>query len=435
MNSIWTETAKRPEFETLNGDCKTEVLIVGGGIVGILCAYMMQKAGVPYILVEADKICGGITKNTTAKITLQHGLIYDKIIRKYGIERAELYLKANSDAIDKYCELCKDIDCDFSEQDAYVYSMDKRTKIEDEVRAYQTLGVNAEFYESIPLPFSVDGAVKIKNQAQFNPLKFLFEIAKNLNIKENTKVIEFTPDAVITNRGKIRAKSIIIATHFPIINKHGNYFLKMYQHRSYVLALKNAQKLDGMYVDESDKGLSFRNHNNYLILGGGGHRTGKKGGNWHELEEFAKEHYSHSKIEYRWATQDCKTLDGIAYIGRYSKSTPNLYVATGFNKWGMTTAMVAANILTDAVQGTENIYAKAFSTDRTILHPQLAINAAESIINLITPTVPRCPHLGCALKYNKAEHSWDCPCHGSRFSEDGTLIDNPATDDKKPPKL
>ena len=125
------------------------------------------------------------------------------------------------------------------------------------------------------------------------------------------------------------------------------------------------------------------------------------------------------------------TLDGVPYIGKYSKSTENLYVTTGFNKWGMTNALVSAGILRDMVLGMQNPYADVFSPSRSIFHPQLAINAAESIINLLTPTAPRCPHLGCALKYNKAEHSWDCPCHGSRFTEDGKLIDNPATDDKK----
>ena len=208
-------------------------------------------------------------------------------------------------------------------------------------------------------------------------------------------------------------------------------FLKMYQHRSYVIALENAQNVEGMYVDDNIKGLSFRNYGDLLLLGGGSHRTGKSGGNWAELEAFARKYYPNSKIKYKWATQDCMTLDGLPYIGNYSKNTPNLFVATGYNKWGFTSAMVAAEILCDLVQEKHNEYASVFSPSRSILHPQLAINAAESIINLLTPTAPRCPHLGCALKYNKAEHSWDCPCHGSRFTEAGQLIDNPATDDKK----
>ena len=187
-----------------------------------------------------------------------------------------------------------------------------------------------------------------------------------------------------------------------------------------------------MYVDEANGGLSFRNYKNFLLLGGGGHRTGKRGGGWSELEAFAKKHYKDARIVAKWATQDCMTLDGIPYIGQYSRSTPDLYVATGFNKWGMSSSMVAATLLTDLITGKGSKYEGLFSPSRSILHRQLLFNAFESLVGLLTPTVPRCPHLGCALKYNAAEHSWDCPCHGSRFSESGELLNNPATDDRKP---
>jgi glycine/D-amino acid oxidase-like deaminating enzyme len=223
----------------------------------------------------------------------------------------------------------------------------------------------------------------------------------------------------------------VVATHFPFLNKHGFYFLKMYQHRSYVIAVKNAKNVGGMYVDEQSDGLSFRNYGDLLLLGGGGHRTGKSGGGFIELEYIARKNYKGCSPVYKWATQDCMTLDGIPYIGRYSKSTPDVFVATGFNKWGMTNSMVAADILCDLVQEKTSPYADVFSPSRTSLRPQLAINAFESTVGLLTPTAPRCPHLGCALKYNRAEHTWDCPCHGSRFTEQGELIDNPATDDKR----
>ena len=186
-----------------------------------------------------------------------------------------------------------------------------------------------------------------------------------------------------------------------------------------------------MYLDEAENGLSFRHQGDSLILGGGGHRTGKQGGNWAELETFARQHYPQARITHRWATQDCMTLDGIPYIGPYSSRTENLYVATGFNKWGMTGSMAAAQILTDLIQGKENPYAPVFSPSRSILRPQLAVNALESTKNLLTFSAKRCPHLGCALKWNPQERSWDCPCHGSRFTEDGRLIDNPATGDLK----
>ena len=430
MNSIWTEKVIKPHFEPFACDFETDVLIVGGGLTGILCAYMLNKSGIDYTLIEAKEICSGITKNTTAKITVQHGLVYDKIIKKYGIKAAQKYYKVNNNALTHYLELCQEFDFDFETKDSFVYSLSNKEKIEKEIIAYKTIGVNADFLEKTPLPFKVSGAVRLKNQGQIHPLQFLYKISQNLKIKENTKLINLTPEYAETNSGKIHFKKAIIATHFPILNKHGYYFLKMYQHRSYVIALENAQNVDGMYVDEDLKGLSFRNYGDLLLLGGGSHRTGKKGGAWAELEQFAKNHYPNSKIVSKWATQDCMTLDGLPYIGNYSKNTPNLFVATGYNKWGFTTAMAAAEILCDLVQEKQNEFADIFSPSRTILHPQLAINGVEAFLNIITPTTPRCPHLGCALKYNKYEHTWDCPCHGSRFTKDGELIDGPATDDK-----
>lgn len=431
VNSIWEESAKRVCFAPLKESKSTDVLIIGGGITGILCAYMLKSVGVDCILLEADRICGGITKDTTAKITLGHGLVYDKMIKRFGEERARLYLEAQIKAGEKYADMCREIACDYERKDSYVYAMNDRKKIEREVDAINRLGVKAAFSDAPSLPFQVAGAVRVKDQAQFHPLKFAFAIAQDLPIYENTKVLELMPSKAITQYGTVTSKKTVVATHFPILNKHGSYFLKMYQHRSYVLALDGAPEVNGMYVDESDKGLSLRNHHNLLLLGGGAHRTGKQGGCWQELERFAETHYKGAEIVGRWATQDCMTLDDIPYIGSYSKHTSGLYVATGFNKWGMTSAMVSAMILSDLIREKSNPYAEVFSPSRSILRPKLAVNAFSSIMGLLTPTVPRCPHLGCALKYNPVEHTWDCPCHGSRFTASGKLINGPATDDKK----
>ena len=428
--SLWMATASAPRFDKLDGDIKTDVLIIGGGMAGVLCAYMLKEAGVDCILCESDRIFSGVTGNTTAKITYQHGLIYDSLIRRFGIETAALYLQAGRNAVDKYERLSKKILCDFEPCDSYVYSLSNRDKIEREVRALERLGAPAEFVESIELPFKTMGAVCVKKQGQFHPLKFGYGIAAKLPIYENTRITELVPGGAMTDSGKITAEKIIVATHFPFINKHGAYFLKLYQHRSYVLALEGAEDVFGMYKDEDEKGLSFRNYGKYLLLGGGSHRTGKRGGGWSELVSVSNKLYPGAKPVYRWATQDCMTLDGIPYIGRYSKRTTDLYVVTGFNKWGMTSSMVGATVLSDLVQGKQSKYEGVFSPSRSIIHPQIALNALESMIGLVTPIAPRCPHLGCALKYNRAEHSWDCPCHGSRFDEHGKLLDGPATDDK-----
>ena len=430
MDSIWRQTAELPQFTPLDRDLHTDVLIVVGGMVGVLCAYQLAQAGVDYVLVEADRIGGGITKNTTAKITSQHGLIYDKLIREFGTETARLYLQANQDALGRFRELCRNGNCGFEEKDAFVYSRNDRRKIERETAALERLGFPASFETELPLPFPIAGAVWFPRQAQFHPLKFLGAVAQNLRIFEHTKVLELMPGRARTTGGTVFAKKIIIVTHFPILNKHGGYFLKLYQQRSYVLALEGAPGVNGMYVDEQEGGLSFRNYQGHLLLGGGSHRTGKPG-DWEKLKTFVRQNYPQARIAAKWATQDCMSLDGVPYIGQYAKSTPNLYVATGFNKWGMTSSMVAAVLLADLVLGRESPYVRVFWPSRRILRSQLAVNGWEAVANLLTPTVPRCPHMGCALKYNAAEHSWDCPCHGSRFGEDGVLLDNPATDDKK----
>ena len=431
MKSLWENTAKRPDFKVLDGDKKTDVLIIGGGMAGVLCAFEMKNRGVDYILLEAEKIGMGITRNTTAKITSQHGLIYDKIITKFGVEKARKYLETGEWAVKRYKELCTQIDCDFEEKTSFVYSLKDKSAIEKEIRALEKLGFNAVFKEQTPLPFKIAGAVGFEHQAQFNPLKFLYSISKGLNIYENTRVKELAGNTAYTDRGKIIAEKIIVATHFPFINKHGSYFIKMYQHRSYVLGLKNAESLDGMYVDENLKGLSFRNYGDLLLLGGGSHRTGKQGGSYNELRREALKYYPKSEEEYHFATQDCMTLDGIPYIGQYSKSTQNLYTATGFNKWGMTSSMVAATLLADLITDKENHYSEVFSPSRNIFTPSLLVNGFEAVSGMIMPTTRRCPHLGCGLKWNKQERSFDCPCHGSRFSEEGKLIDNPATGDLK----
>lgn len=432
MDSVWKTDIQLSQYEPLRQDIKTDVLIIGGGITGILCADRLREAGVSHVLAEARSLCGGITGNTTAKITVQHGLIFSKLLREFGTERTQMYLRANRDALERYRTMSRTIDCDFEEQLSAVYTLDDPVKIENELQALQKISAPAEYASSLPLPFPIRGAVSFAGQAQFHPLKFLSAIAQELSVCENTRILELTPNGAVTKHGTIKADKIIVATHFPFLNKHGSYFLKLYQSRSYVLALNHAPNIQGMYVDESDAGLSFRSYGDHLLVGGGGHRTGKKGGGWKEPEQFAQRYYPQSSLSSRWAAQDCMTLDGIPYAGQYSKRTPNLYVATGFNKWGMTSAMVAASLLTDLVLGKQNPYTELFSPSRTILRPQLMVNAAESALHLLKPTIPRCPHMGCALTYNSQEHSWDCPCHGSRFTEDGRLLDNPATGDMKP---
>ena len=431
MDSIWTDNIRLPHFSQLEGSYKTDVLIIGGGMAGILCAFFLQKKGIDYMLVEGSRICGGVTGNTTAKITCQHGLIYDKLIKKAGPEKAKLYLEANKNSIKKYSELCEHIHCDFEIKPAYVYSLHDRKKLEREAQALDKLGFHAEITDTDELPFPTAGAICFQHQAQFHPLKFISQIARGLNIYEHSFVRELSENTAVTDKGRIAFQKIIFATHFPIDNKHGMYFLKMYQHRSYVIALEHAAQVNGLYLDEARGGMSFRSYKDLLLLGGGSHRTGKKGGNWGELRDFAATYYPSAVEQYHWAAQDCMTLDGIPYIGQYSRSMPECFVAAGFNKWGMTSSMTAAMVLADLVMGKANPYAEVFSPSRNMLKPQLVFNGWEAGVNLLSPAKKRCPHLGCALKWNGAEHSWDCPCHGSRFDDGGRLLDNPANGNLK----
>lgn len=426
MDSLWADTAL-PAFPPLEHDAEADVLIIGGGLAGILCAYTLTQAGMDCLLIEADTICGGISRNTTAKITSQHGLIYGKLERQFGPDTARLYWKANEAALRRYRQLARAFPCDFEEKPAYVYSLDQPETLKAELAALERLGIPAAFADHVPLPFPTAGAIRFEGQAQFHPLKLAAGVARDLHIHEHTAARAFEKNTVVTDHGRVRAENIIVATHFPLLNKHGGYFLKLYQHRSYVLALEGAMDVRGMYLDAAENGISLRNYGPWLLLGGGGHRTGKAGGGWEELENFARRYFPDSREKCRWAAQDCMTLDGVPYIGQYGRHTPGLYVATGFNKWGMTSSMTAAMVLSDLVRGKQNPYAAVFSPTRTVLRPQLLANLTEATASLLTVSKPRCPHMGCALKWNPRERTWDCPCHGSRFTETGELLDNPAT--------
>ena len=435
MYTIWEKEGKMPRFSSLEGDKKTDVLVIGGGLAGLLCAFQLQRAGVDCILIEQNRLMGGVSGRTTAKLTSQHGLRYKKLLDRFGPEKAHLYWQANEDALGAFRSLSKEGEFDFQIQSSFLYAIDRKEKLEEEMDAYERLKIPARWKEALPLPFPVTGALEFAQQAQFHPLKLGAFLAKDLHIYEDTKALAFVGNRVETPKGMIQAEKIIVATHFPLLNKHGAYFLKLYQQRSYVLALETGAHIEGMYLDCADNGLSVRSAGPWLLLGGGGHRTGKEGLGWRLPEKVAKTYYEDAPIVTRWATQDCMTLDGMPYIGRYSAATPNLFVATGFGKWGMSTSMVAARILTELVRGKEDPYGGLFSPQRSIMHPQLLCNGLETTADLLRPTRPRCPHLGCALHWNKAEHSWDCPCHGSRFDGDGRLLNNPATDDlKKPPQ-
>lgn len=429
MEYLWTKGLEPPVYPQLVGDQKTDVLVIGGGMAGVLCALRLHRAGVDSMLVEAKQIGLGITKGTTAVVSAQHSTLYQDLIRQLGLEGAKTYLDANLQAVAQFRRLAEDISCDFEDTPSILYSRTDRNKMEQEAAAVQSLGFGAEFLTETPLPHRIAGAVAFPGMAQFHPLKFLYGAAKGLRIFENTFVQRLENTTAYTTDGCIRAKKVIVATHFPFINRHGLYFLKLYQKRSFVIAIEHPEPLGCTLEAQAESGVYLRSYGNLLLIGGGDRRTGKKGEDFDVPRAFVRRFYSDAKEVFAWANQDCISLDGVPYIGTYSRSCPNVFVASGFNAWGMTGSMVAAEILTELVLERKNPYPFVFDPSRSMISPQYFTNLGESMIHFVTPTKKRCPHMGCALQWNPVEQSWDCPCHGSRFDQNGHLIDNPAKKD------
>ena len=404
MNSLWlTENKNDSKFESLSKNINTDVCIIGAGIFGMTCGYYLSKAGLNVTILEKDEIGHKTTGHTTAKITSQHGLFYTYLVETYGEGFAKDYFFANQEAIENIKNIIDDenIICDFERQSNFVYTTNPNEipQIKKEVNVLNALGFPANFVTKTGLPFDVAGAVQFKNQAQFNPIKYLNGLTKcisknNGEIFTNTTVTDvkkigdnfyiFTPNNVVTS------KYVILASHYPFVNFPGIYFFKMYQASSYVIGVDAKKTLNnGMYITASDPTFSFRTANyngkKILLLGGCGHKTGTPApyeDTYGTLENYAKQLYPNCEILFRWDTRDCITLDKIPYIGRFSNVMDNIYVGTGFNKWGMTSSNVAANIVCDMILGKENKYAYVF--DSTRVHP---IKNRTEVKNMITESV------------------------------------------------
>ena len=475
--SIWQQSTVIPARPELPGNLSTDIAVVGGGLAGILTAHFLEQSGRQCVVLEANRIGSGQTGHTTAKVTSQHGLIYQKLMKCAGKKKAKQYADINQQAIERYKILIEkyQIDCDWEECPACLYTKKNGRALRDEYYAAKELGLPVELKKDTELPFAVEEALYCYGQACFHPLKFLKVIAENLQIYEKTKVLQVKPHLLTTSRGTVEAEKIVFACHYPFINRPGYYFLRMYQERSYVLALNNAQTIHGMYLGIDPDGLSFRPAGEMLLLGGGKHRTGENamGGQYEYLLNQAEKYWPQKcwrKDEnvIPWSAQDCMTLDGIPYIGQFGRKTEDWFVATGFGKWGMTSSMAAAVLLTDAIFGRENSCAEVFSPQR--LHVAASartflVDGIYSAANLLKQKVVppkeklkqikpghggvveykgekpgvykaedgqvfavsvKCPHMGCQLAWNPDEKSWDCPCHGSRFDYRGRLLDGPA---------
>lgn len=487
--SYWLKTTNKDNFPELDKDSKFDVLIIGGGIAGLTTAYLLKDSNLNIGLIDSGVIGYGTTGFTSAKITVQHGLKYHYLIDSFGKNKAMQYLEANRNGADLIKDIINknNINCDYKTQSSYVYTTNEQEihLLEDEFNAYSKLGINGEYTTKTELPFTIEAAIKIPNQSQFHPIKYLYsllEIVKksNCSIFENTTAIDIdgmsSPYEITTNKGKIVSKYVVVASHFPFLKGHGLYFMRMHQEKSYVIALDgNNKPFNGMYINVSEPTYSMRYHfsknNNFLLLGGGNHKTGKIENeikSYNDLYDFAKEHFNDPKILSKWSTQDCMPIDKVPYIGQMSKNSKNLFVATGFGKWGMTGGSAAAAILKDLILEKKNQNSEIFCPQRFTPKEsakEFLSNSATSVQGLLNNVInislrdvehiknnegkiveyegkrigifrdaynkffgitPICTHLGCQLKFNTAEKTWDCQCHGSRFDIEGKVIEGPA---------
>lgn len=487
--SFWITSTPPTDYPALDEDITVDVAIVGGGLVGISTAWMLKKEGLKVAVIEADRICQGTTAHSTAKITSQHGLIYDTVKNQFGEELARQYADSNESAIRVMADIIKtnNIDCDLEWHPAIMYTVQDMyvEKIQREAKTAADLGIDSNYIEDIPLPFDIKAAVRFERQAQFHPRKYILALARMVDgdgchIYEQTRAVDIEegkPSAVITKRGKkVIAQRVVIASHFPFYDGMGFYFARMYPERSYVLGVRMAEKFpEGMYVTAENPGRSLRSQRfkdeEIVLVGGEHHKTAHGESNmmnhYKYIRDFAVETFNILDIPYRWSTQDYKTVDKVPYIGHLTSTSQNIYVATGFKKWGISTSTVSAMVIKDFIVKGSSPWQDIYSPQRRITlraageliltNVDVAANLVSGKLNIPPSDVNiengegkivemegkrvgayrddkgvlhvvdiTCTHLGCELKWNNAEKTWDCPCHGSRFTYEGDIVEGPA---------
>jgi len=494
--SYWSETSSRQStYATLEESIEVDIAVVGGGISGVTAAYLLAQEGFKVALIEAGELLNGTTAHTTAKITAQHDLIYDELMQKAGAEKAALYYKANSEALQFIKETIKQhkIECGYSVQDAYVYTDSEAyiIKLEKEMSAYSSLGIPGSFTDQIPLQIPAKAAVIMQDQAQFHPLQYLYELVRKFVeaggvIYEKTTAIDVETGPlpeVITSKGhRIKCKHVVSSTHFPFFDGHGFYFSRMHADRSYVLGIHVEDEIEnGMYISAEDPKRSIRyvetsKNTSLLLIGGQSHKTGQgicTINYYEELKRFAEQHFGVKEIAYRWSAQDLVTGDKIPYIGRITESSSNVFVATGYRKWGMTNGTAAALLIRDLILKKDNVYEGLYAPSRSMSLGTIAnliVDNADVAKHLIAGKLEMahkrpedlaldegsvvllhgkragayksedgklflvdttCTHMGCEVEWNNGDRTWDCPCHGSRFAINGDVMEGPAEEPLK----
>jgi glycine/D-amino acid oxidase-like deaminating enzyme/nitrite reductase/ring-hydroxylating ferredoxin subunit len=472
------------------GDVSADVAVLGGGITGLTAAVLLKRLGKRVVLIESRRIAEGVTGHTTAKVTSQHKLIYDTLVERHGEQKARLYAEANEAAIDRIASFVdeKEIDCEFRRLPAYVYTESREMvpQLEAEVEAAQKVRLPASFVEEVPLPFPVEGALRFNDQAQFHIRKYLLPLAEEIpgegsHLFENTRALDVREGIqcrVDTNRGRVIAKDVIVATHIPFIFK-GEFWAKATPQRKYGIAARVEQTVasEGIFISAESPTRSVRtasrNGETMLIVVGETHKTGEEPDTeqrYKNLEEWARERFGVRRFENRWSSQDYYSFDGLPYVGRIGSGSEHIYVATAFSAWGITNGTAAAMLLSDLIAGKENEWSRLYDPTRTspltakgfykeslkeavhfakdrfrgtgivdaepgegkiIGRPGDQSAVYRDLQGEVHAVSARCTHLGCIVSWNAAEKSWDCPCHGSRFSIDGAVLQGPAVRDLK----
>lgn len=489
---LWLTTVSIPSYPALTQDIDADICIVGAGITGITLAYQLRSSGLKIVLIDAGKILHGTTAHTTAKLTAQHDICYRDLIKNFGAYNAELYAIAQREAIDFVND--SKIDCDLEQLTAYVYTQkeDAITTLVEEYEAAKTLGFNCELVSELELPFPIKKALAFHDQAQFNPLKFLVGLLKEIEkhpaitIYEQTAAVEINQlensryQIKTENYQNLNVRKVVQACHFPFYDGGSLLFAKIEARKSYLVATKEAsQKLNGIYISYDKPTRTMRQYENFLIVGGEDHRVGTSENTVQKFENicrFVKEYFHTSVIEHQWSAQDYLTVDNVPFVGAINDS--DIYVATGYKKWGMTNGIAAALLLHDLLLGIDNSWAKLFSPHRFNLRAQIRnlivyngrvayelikgklqggedgeeafdlevgqskiIKTADGKYGIYKDPSGEvymlditCPHLGCELNFNHAEKTWDCPCHGSRFTYQGDVVEGPAHHNLQPDK-
>jgi glycine/D-amino acid oxidase-like deaminating enzyme/nitrite reductase/ring-hydroxylating ferredoxin subunit len=451
LSSLWFEDRDRAGRAPLDRDIGVDVAIVGAGIVGLTTALLLEREGMDVAVLEMRHVAAGATGYNTAKLTSLHGLSYTKLAQSLGRDMARTYGEANEAGIARVFELADelDIDCELRRKPNYTYAEDQSgaDKVREEAELARELGLPAAFAGEVDLPFPVAGAVRFDEQAEFHPVKYVDGIAAALRgpIFEDTRVTGFGSGKLTTAAGRrVRAGQVVVATHLSFLDR-GLYFARCHPERSYIVAGRADDPPGGMYLSTESPAHSIRAHGDWLLVGGESHKTGQADAaeRYERLSRWARERFG-LEPELRWATQDQMPVDGVPYVGRHDPLSSNVWVATGFKKWGLAMGTAAAELLAARIAGREHPWAGLFDPNRVRARagaPALAKENANVAYHFVADRVlkhgaPRCTHLGCLLHWNAAEETWDCPCHGSRFAATGEVIEGPAVrplHDPRPP--